>query len=117
MTGAPSQVRDNKNWNFPRIFTKVPATQPERAFDEQNEASVGPTETLAADRVGPFHRVRLPTRFFRPQVDEFVRSVMIDMRRFYLVLYPQGSDRSRLIAGRKKREAQCRSTSALMATS
>ena len=55
--------------------------------------------------------------FFCSQVDEFGPSSMIDIGRFYLVLYPESSDRFRLIAIGKKREAQCRSTYALMATS
>jgi len=40
---------------------------------------------------------------FRPQVDEFAPSSLIDIRRFYLVLHPEGSDRFRLIAIGKKR--------------
>jgi hypothetical protein len=40
---------------------------------------------------------------FRPQVDEFAPSSLVDVRRFYLVLHPDGSDGFRLIAIGKKR--------------
>ena len=40
---------------------------------------------------------------FRPNVDEFAPTGLIDIRRFYLVLHPEGSDRLRLIAIGKKR--------------
>src|ERR1017187_6255441 len=40
---------------------------------------------------------------FRPNVDEFAPAGLIDIRRFYLVLHPEGSGRFRLIAIGKKR--------------
>jgi hypothetical protein len=40
---------------------------------------------------------------FRPTVDEFAPEGLLDVRRFYMVLHPQGEERFRLIAiGKKK---------------
>ena len=40
---------------------------------------------------------------FRPNLDEFAPVGLIDIRRFYLVLHPEGKDLFRLIAIGKKR--------------
>jgi len=40
---------------------------------------------------------------FRPNIDEFAPGGLIDIRRFYLVLHPEGNERFRLIAIGKKR--------------
>ena len=40
---------------------------------------------------------------FRPNLDEFSPGGLIDIRRFYLVLHPEGKDLFRLIAIGKKR--------------
>jgi hypothetical protein len=60
---------------------------------------------MAADRRSSLNVVEKGDIFFlfRPQVDEFAPSSLIDIRRFYLVLHPEGSDRFRLIAIGKKR--------------
>ena len=42
---------------------------------------------------------------FRPNLDEFAPGGLIDIRRFYLVLHPEGSDLFRLIADGEKAAA------------